>query len=135
MSWPRRTNGELLLELGELSVRVSRGARAKDLEQPVSGKSRAHVEGLVPLVVRHYDTSMAADLDSLFQDALSLPTEERADLIARLLTSLEPPQPSTELTDEEWVWEIERRARAALSGATGVPWEEVRDIVRRRLRG
>ncbi len=74
--------------------------------------------------------------DRLIQDALSLPDGERARLAKELLASLEPPGPEPDRTDEEWIAEIERRARDALSGASpGRPWADVRRRIEERLAG
>jgi putative addiction module component (TIGR02574 family) len=59
----------------------------------------------------------------LLQDAMALPPEEREELAAMLLDSLEDPA-GLSLDDTE---EIARRAAAALSGEEpGIPWEEVK---------
>jgi putative addiction module component (TIGR02574 family) len=70
----------------------------------------------------------------LLRNALELPEEERAELALGLLDSLEPPSPSGNRSDEEWLAEIERRARAALAGEPGIPWDEARNIVEQHLR-
>ena len=57
-------------------------------------------------------------------DALQLPQGDRAAVANRLLNTLEPPPQTHEATDGEWLGEIERRARTALAGEPGVPWEE-----------
>lgn len=46
--------------------------------------------------------------------------------------SLGAPQTS-DRSDDDWLVEIERRARAAIAGEPGVSWEEVREEVERRL--
>ena len=56
---------------------------------------------------------MAADFDTLTQDALALPAEQRITLAHRLLTSVEPePDP-----DAEAAWEKEIARRIAQSDA------------------
>jgi putative addiction module component (TIGR02574 family) len=62
----------------------------------------------------------------ILEEALVLSDEERADLAAELLDSLEPSVPSQDRSDEAWIAEIERRARDAIAGAPGVPWTETR---------
>jgi putative addiction module component (TIGR02574 family) len=58
----------------------------------------------------------------LLAEAMMLPAEEREELAATLLDSLEsPPGISIEDTDE-----IERRAAEARAGAAGIPWDEVK---------
>lgn len=60
-------------------------------------------------------------------EAMQLPDEEREELAARLLDSLEPP-PGISIDDRD---EIERRAAEARSGAPGIPWSELRRDLRR----
>jgi putative addiction module component (TIGR02574 family) len=64
----------------------------------------------------------------LLQKALSLSEEERADLAASLLNSLEAsPDPDAEAL---WQEEISRRASALDSGqAITLPWQEVQSQV------
>jgi hypothetical protein len=58
----------------------------------------------------------------LLEDALALSEEERQDLAEQLLTSL--PE------DQEWLAELESRARRALANPDG---GETWDVVKRRL--
>jgi putative addiction module component (TIGR02574 family) len=59
----------------------------------------------------------------LVHEALALPPEEREELAAMLLDSLEAPE-GISIDDTE---EIDRRAALALSGEEpGIPWEEVK---------
>jgi len=63
---------------------------------------------------------------ALLREALALPLEERADVAAELLASLDG---ETDLVDVEAAWaaEIEKRARRVLAGdSSGIPWEDVR---------
>ncbi|HEV3074922.1 MAG TPA: addiction module protein [Thermoanaerobaculia bacterium] len=71
----------------------------------------------------------------LLQEVLKLPAEERADVAAELLASLESvPAAEAEEIEREWGAEIERRARRVLAGESpGVSWEEVKRSVRSRL--
>lgn len=63
----------------------------------------------------------------LLAEAMQLPEDEREDLAARLLDSLEPP-PGISIEDRD---EIERRAEEARRGAPGIAWEEVkRDLLK-----
>ena len=66
---------------------------------------------------------------------MTLPTEERADVAAELLASLDDAPPDNPADVETaWAREIERRARRVMSGeSTGEPWEDVRARVLQRL--
>lgn len=55
-------------------------------------------------------------------DAMQLPDDEREELAAQLLDSLEP-RPGISVEDRA---ELERRAAEARSGAPGIPWDEVK---------
>ena len=77
---------------------------------------------------------MAVDRDIVLQEALSLPSSERADVAAELLASLdERPPDDPEAVRTAWADELEHRARRARSGDAGVPWREVRDRIRNKL--
>lgn len=76
---------------------------------------------------------MARPADRLLDEALKLPPDERARIVAELLATLEPDLPSQRRSDAEWIQEIERRARAAMAGDPGVPWTVARDQIRSRL--
>jgi putative addiction module component (TIGR02574 family) len=75
---------------------------------------------------------MAAELNQVFHDALTLSDNERATLVGLLIESLE----ATESTDPEvetaWAAEAERRWQEIESGQVKtIPWEEVRaDLLR-----
>ena len=80
---------------------------------------------------------MTSRAQELIRDALALPADERADVAAELLASLDEPAP-TEATAVEAMWarEIERRARRVMAGeSAGEPWGDVRKRVVRRLAG
>jgi putative addiction module component (TIGR02574 family) len=66
--------------------------------------------------------------EALLQEVLKLPVEERADVAAELLASLESlPATEADAIEQDWGAEIERRARRVLAGESlGVPWEEVK---------
>jgi len=70
-------------------------------------------------------TSRAHDL---LREALTLPLDERADVAAELLASLDDAAAEHPADVEAaWAAEIERRARRVLAGETsGVPWEDIR---------
>ena len=68
-------------------------------------------------------------------EALKLPPEERAEVAAELLASLDD-VPVAEADEVEMAWgaEIERRARRVFSGESpGAPWEETWRSIRDRL--
>lgn len=71
---------------------------------------------------------MASRAQQLLRDVLALPLEERADVAAELLASLDDAQAEHPADVEAaWAGEIERRARRVMAGeSTGVPWEDVR---------
>jgi len=58
----------------------------------------------------------------LLAEAMQLPEDEREELAAKLLDSLEP-TPGISVDDKE---EIERRATDARGGIPGIPWDEVK---------
>lgn len=65
---------------------------------------------------------MTAAAAKLLADALELPEDEREELAAQLLDSIEPP-PGISVEDEA---EIRRRAEDARNGVPGIPWDEVK---------
>lgn len=73
--------------------------------------------------------------DAVLEEALRLTPQERADVAAELLESLEVERPDQqEEVEKAWAEEIERRARRILAGeSTGAPWEEVRRRLEERL--
>lgn len=76
---------------------------------------------------------MAKNARQLLRDALELPEDERAQLVYGLLNSMGPEPSGPEPSYQEWIAEIERRARAVLAGEPGIPWEEAREEIRQRL--
>jgi putative addiction module component (TIGR02574 family) len=58
----------------------------------------------------------------LLEEAMRLPADEREELAAKLLDSLEQP-PGISVDDKA---DIERRAAEARSGAPGIAWDELR---------
>jgi len=70
----------------------------------------------------------------ILEDALTLPTDTRAEVAAALLASLDHDQPAEAARNAAWATEIERRAERVLSGkAQGRPWKEVRRRLIERL--
>jgi putative addiction module component (TIGR02574 family) len=78
---------------------------------------------------------MTSRAQALLREALNLPVEERADVAAELLASLDTaPGDDPAEVEAAWAREIERRARRVMSSeSTGEPWEDVRERVLRRL--
>ncbi len=77
---------------------------------------------------------MSNRAQELLREALSLPPDERADVAAELLASLDEPVENPAEVEAAWAAEIERRARRVQSGeSAGEPWEAVRDRIVRRL--
>ncbi len=70
----------------------------------------------------------------LLEEALQLPENERIDLAAELLASVAPETRAEARSEQEWLAEIERRARAALAGSPAIPWKEAGAEIERRLR-
>ncbi len=65
--------------------------------------------------------------EKLLEQAMSLPPDEREELAARLLDSLEP-SPGISIDDHE---EIEMRASEARRGVLGIPWDDVKRTLTR----
>jgi putative addiction module component (TIGR02574 family) len=78
---------------------------------------------------------MTQRTQDLLREALALPVDERADVAAQLLASLDDEDVATEDIEAAWAVEIERRARRVLSGQSeGIPWEDVRQRAEAELR-
>ena len=80
---------------------------------------------------------MTDHVQTLLREALRLSEQERVDLVAELLVSLEgPAEDGNAAVDQAWAEELERRARRVLAGgSSGEGWGEVRDRVARALTG
>jgi putative addiction module component (TIGR02574 family) len=79
---------------------------------------------------------MTSRARELLREALALPSEERADVAAELIASLDDAEPQI-IADVEAAWaaEIEKRARRVLIGQSdGIPWDEVRRRAESELR-
>jgi putative addiction module component (TIGR02574 family) len=77
---------------------------------------------------------MAASRDEILRKALTLPEQERADLVGALIESLDAEV--EEGAEEAWRVEIERRAKELESGTVqSIPWEVVRARLARAPRG
>ncbi len=75
---------------------------------------------------------MMVTSEQIIEQALRLPEEERFIIANSLLESVED-QPPDRRSDEEWLAEAERRARAAHAGGPTVTWDEARTRIERRL--
>lgn len=78
---------------------------------------------------------MGIDVRTLLDQALELTDDDRAEIAAELLASLdEPTSESQSEVDRLWASEIERRSNRVVSGESrGEPWDEVRSRIERRL--
>jgi putative addiction module component (TIGR02574 family) len=78
---------------------------------------------------------MTDRVQALVRKAMALPADERANVAAELLASLDDSVPEDPVAVQAaWAKEIEKRARRVLAGeSSGQPWDDVRDRVRRRL--
>ena len=78
---------------------------------------------------------MTPRAQELLRAALALPPDDRADVAAELLASLdEPLGDEAAAVQAAWTQEIEKRARRVLAGESpGEPWEDVRERAARRL--
>ena len=77
---------------------------------------------------------MSNRAQELLREALTLPLDERADVAAELLASLDESVENPSEVEAAWATEIERRARRVLSGeSAGEPWEDVRARIAGRL--
>ena len=71
---------------------------------------------------------MTSRARELLREALTLPVDERADVAAELLASLdEAGAEDPAEVEAAWAAEIEKRARRVMAGESqGIPWEDVR---------
>ena len=79
---------------------------------------------------------MTPRAQELLREALSLPIDERADVAAELLASLDD-DGTDDVAEVEAAWaaEIERRARRVIAGeSSGIAWEDVRRRAEAELR-
>jgi putative addiction module component (TIGR02574 family) len=79
---------------------------------------------------------MTSRAQELLREALSLPIDERADVAAELLASLDDVgSEDVARVEAAWAAEIERRARRVMAGeSAGIPWEDVRRRAEEELR-
>jgi putative addiction module component (TIGR02574 family) len=77
---------------------------------------------------------MSPAIEEILRAALALPDHERTELIEELLAS--QPASGDLPFDPTWLGEIQRRsAEIDGGGVTLMPWAEVRDRVRDRVKG
>lgn len=79
---------------------------------------------------------MTSRAQKLLREALTLPIDERADVAAELLASLDDAgaEDAAEV-EAAWAAEIEKRARRVIAGQSrGIPWEDVRARAEAELR-
>lgn len=79
---------------------------------------------------------MTSEAETILRNALALRDEDRADLAAHLLASLDSPAVDDPATiGAVWASELERRAARVLSGKVATEdWATVRDRVADRLK-
>lgn len=78
---------------------------------------------------------MTSRARELLREALALPVDERADVAAELLASLDDGSEDPAEVEAAWAAEIERRARRVLAGgAAGASWQDVRARAESALR-
>lgn len=81
-----------------------------------------------------YAGLMTQHAQELLTAALDLSVEDRADLAAQLLASLETPGDAAATAERLWAEEIDRRTRDFLAGETpGEDWSVVRDRIAREF--
>ena len=78
---------------------------------------------------------MTSRAQELLREALALPAEERADVAAELLASLDDTETDIAEIEAAWAAEIEKRARRVLAEESpGIPWDDVRRRAEAELR-
>lgn len=78
---------------------------------------------------------MTENANDVLRDALALPVDERAQVAADLLASLDATRDDPAEVATAWAEELERRAREVLgAAASGEDWATVRGRIAGRLR-
>ena len=79
---------------------------------------------------------MTSRAQEVLREALTLPVNERADVAAELLASLDEVEAEDPaVVEAAWAAEIEKRARRVLAGETaGTPWDDIRRRAEAELR-
>jgi putative addiction module component (TIGR02574 family) len=73
--------------------------------------------------------------NAVLREALALPADERAQVAADLIASLDEERDPTDKVTSAWAMEIERRARDVLAGqSSGEDWDAARDRIAGQLR-
>jgi putative addiction module component (TIGR02574 family) len=72
---------------------------------------------------------MSETAQSILAAIQSLPDDERAELIDRLMEDESPPDNYAGMTEEEFQAEMLRRCEEAKSGVPGIPWSEVKRML------
>ena len=73
--------------------------------------------------------------NAVLREALALPADERAQVAADLIASLDEQREPTGEVTAEWAVEIERRARQVLADpSAGEDWESARERIADELR-
>lgn len=81
-------------------------------------------------------SAVSGDAMTILRDALAFSEDDRAGLAAELLASLPPPPGILEIDSEEFLREIERRARSVESGEAQLDdWDTVENRIRSKLAG
>jgi putative addiction module component (TIGR02574 family) len=79
---------------------------------------------------------MTTSGDRVLREALGLPEQERAEIAASLLESLDDPGGDRATVERAWAIEIERRCAALDAGTTGTKdWEDVRRQIEAEILG
>jgi len=79
---------------------------------------------------------MTSRARQVLRDALALPLDERADVAAQLLASLDDSSEDPAEVEAAWAAEIEKRAQRVMDGSpAGTSWQDVRSRAESLLRG
>ena len=117
------------------------GAQPRAARKSTFQVSRRHgaplvgCSGLLGRRALAYNDHMSDRAQTLLREALTLSLEERANVAAELLASLDDASiEDPAAVQAAWATEIERRARRVLTGeSVGEPWEDVRERIVQRL--
>jgi putative addiction module component (TIGR02574 family) len=79
---------------------------------------------------------MTENGSTVLREALALPADERAQVAADLIASLDEDREDAATVAAAWAAEVERRARQVLRDpSSGEDWDQARDRIAGRLRG